>query len=95
MGRDSDANANKDTDPVTVSRWLSFWLGAAVLCAPRQVFDYESNGSHRPLGWVELSTERMIEMGAQQGAFVSLNPPRGKPPGDYGTLHVRMACSCN
>ncbi|EFJ42979.1 hypothetical protein VOLCADRAFT_121478 [Volvox carteri f. nagariensis] len=53
-----------------------------------RVFDYESDGSHRLLGQCELSTERMMELATQHGAFVSLQPPTGKPPGDYGMLRV-------
>ncbi|GLC35830.1 hypothetical protein PLESTM_000370100 [Pleodorina starrii] len=53
-----------------------------------KVFDYESNGSHRLLGQCELSTERLIELGSQTGAFVSLQPPTGKAPGEYGMLQV-------
>ncbi|KAG2499353.1 hypothetical protein HYH03_002928 [Edaphochlamys debaryana] len=60
-----------------------------MLCPLRlQVFDYQSSGSHRPMGEVQLSTARLKEMGAAQGAVVSLEPPPGKPPGDYGLLQV-------
>ncbi|PNH12071.1 Protein BONZAI 3, partial [Tetrabaena socialis] len=53
-----------------------------------QVFDYEVSGAHRELGRCEMSTERMQELAAQHGAVVSLLPPPGKKPGDYGALQI-------
>ncbi|GFR41228.1 hypothetical protein Agub_g1901 [Astrephomene gubernaculifera] len=52
-----------------------------------QVFDHKASGAHRLLGQCDLSTERMQQHGAS-GGVVALQPPPGKPPGDYGTLQV-------
>ncbi|GIL72855.1 hypothetical protein Vretimale_4529 [Volvox reticuliferus] len=53
-----------------------------------KVFDYEPTGSHRLLGQCEVSTEHMMELASQHGAFLSLQPPPGKSPGDYGMLQI-------
>ncbi len=54
-----------------------------------QVFDYESNGCHKLLGYCDMTTQQLQDLAPQQGASVSLLPPPGKRPGDYGTLAVK------
>lgn len=59
-----------------------------------QIFDYESYGGHKLIGWCELNTERMQELAKQEGSVVSLQPPAGKSAaGDRGQLQVRpLSC---
>ncbi|KAG2442841.1 hypothetical protein HXX76_002920 [Chlamydomonas incerta] len=54
-----------------------------------QVFDYSSSGDHELLGQVDLSTQRMMELAAQHGAMVPLQPPAGSKPGNYGSLQIQ------
>ncbi|GFR41227.1 hypothetical protein Agub_g1900 [Astrephomene gubernaculifera] len=53
-----------------------------------RVYDYEANGSHRMLGFCDVTTQKLREMAQQHGAVISLQPPPGKGPGSYGTLQV-------
>lgn len=53
------------------------------------------SGNHQLLGQVDLSTQRMMELAAQHGATVPLQPPAGSKPGNYGSLQVRHASSLN
>ncbi len=58
-----------------------------------QIFDYESYGGHKLIGWCELNTERMQELAKQEGSVISLQPPAGKSAGDRGQLQVRpLSC---
>lgn len=43
---------------------------------------------HDAMGWCEISTQRMQDMAAQPGSVVELQPPKGRSPGNYGTLQV-------
>ncbi|PNW85064.1 hypothetical protein CHLRE_03g170200v5 [Chlamydomonas reinhardtii] len=54
-----------------------------------QVFDYSVSGNHQLLGQVDLSTQRMMELAAQHGATVPLQPPAGSKPGNYGSLQIQ------
>ena len=64
----------------------------AAVPAPLQAYDYESNGSHRLLGWVEASTDKLQQMAGSPGQFLQLQAPPGRPAsGSYGSLEVGLS----